>query len=283
MFCEKHNTVEGWSTVWSCFSDIYSAGQSRSSNGQLTETLSWLLPHRLNLGKQQDGACPKNETCSFSEGLPYKVYRIEWVSRTSSEDRIACASTDAHWFFDLKCSESHRRCTVCPTGARIGNRVSMRSEQMRTWCAVWMWIHGEIARKCILGASRPDTRNRRPPRWEDGGWNDKAGRRPSPPLAGAGRPQMGARAVCSWSPPLSGAQKAHTITEEKQSVGDSRSRAHTPTQRRRGNALNPRQEPAFQAQPPRGHTPSWRPGNAHNLQQVTARRSRSDIKRSQPH
>ena len=69
-----------------------------------------------------------------------------------------------------------------------------------------LWIHGEIARKCSVSASRPDTRNRRPPRWEDGGWNDKAGGRPSPPLAGAGRPHMGARAVCSWPSPPSGAQ-----------------------------------------------------------------------------
>jgi len=63
-----------------------------------------------------------------------------------------------------------------------------------------LWIHGEIARKCSVSASRPDTRNRRPPRWEDGGWNDKAGGRPSPPLAGVRVGLIWAHALCARGP-----------------------------------------------------------------------------------
>ena len=64
-----------------------------------------------------------------------------------------------------------------------------------------VWIYGETARNCIVSASRAATRNRRPHRWEDGGWNNQAVGRPGSPLVVVGRPHMGARAVCSWFPP----------------------------------------------------------------------------------
>ena len=59
------------------------------------------------------------------------------VSRSHALQKGACcttlvATTDAHRSVNLKCSGIDRRCTVCHIGARIENRDSMHSDQMRT-------------------------------------------------------------------------------------------------------------------------------------------------------
>jgi len=45
-----------------------------------------------------------------------------------AEDRIACASTDAHHFVNLQLNESHRRCPLFPNRESIGNSIWIRSD-----------------------------------------------------------------------------------------------------------------------------------------------------------